>query len=220
MLGNAPDSELEALLHRSQLVKASSRQVLFHRGSSGRAVVVVLRGFVKLSSVEAGGKEVVLEICGPGSLFGELAALNGWPRAADATALSACEVLSIPGEALRTTLVRSPEALFALLGVLSRRLRHATELIRDSATLPGPARLAKALVQLAAEFGRPSGSSLYLDFDLFQRELAGLTGLTRETINKQLAAWRELGWIEQSPRRIRLLAAEPLRTLVEEASGA
>lgn len=218
VLGAAEEAELQTLLRWARLVKLAEREMLFRRGDTGRSVVVVMTGFVKLSSVEAAGREVVLEICGPGSLFGELAALNGWPRRADATALSDCEVLSIPADALRTVLVRSPEAMFALLGVLSRRLVLATEQIRDSAALPGPARLAKALGQLAAAHGRPSGPGLQIDFALSQRELGGMTGLSRETINKQLSAWRDQGWIELSSRHISLLAAEALRTVVDEAA--
>src|SRR5947209_1538838 len=131
VLGAATEAELDALLRRAQLVRVPEREVLFRRGDPGRAVAIVLTGFVKLSSVEAGGREVVLEICGPGSLFGELACLAGSPRAADAIALADCEILSIPGEALRTALLRSPEAMLALVGVLIRRLRNATEQLRD-----------------------------------------------------------------------------------------
>ncbi|GAC1345652.1 MAG: Crp/Fnr family transcriptional regulator [Acetobacteraceae bacterium] len=217
VLGAAPDSELQSLLQRAQLVHAAERDTLFHIGDSGRAVVVVLTGFIKISSQESGGREVVLEICGPGSLFGELAALNGWPRAADAVALSASEVLSIQGDSLRAVLTRSPDAMFALIGLLSRRLRRSTEQLRDGVALPGPARLAKALVQLAAAHGRPVGQGLQIEFALSQRELGGMTGLTRESINKQLAAWRDLGWIELSPGHVSLLAAEALRTVVDEA---
>jgi CRP-like cAMP-binding protein len=220
VLGAAPDTELQALLQRAQVVKVPERELLFRRGDPGRAVAVVLNGFVKLSSLEAGGREVVLEICGPGSLFGELACLNGWPRAADAVALSDCEVLSIPGEALRAALVRSPEAMFALVGVVSRRLMRATEQIRDGAALPGQARLAKALLELAGTHGKPAGSGLRIEFALSQRELGGMTGLSRETINKQLAAWRDHGWIELSPRHLCLQAAEALRTVVNEAVSA
>ncbi len=114
-------------------------------------------------------------------------------------------------------LARSPDAMFALIGVLSRRLRLATEQVRDGVSLPGPARLAKAMSQLAAAYGRPAGSGLQLEIALFQRELGGMTGLSRESINKQLAAWRDRGWIEMSHRHIAILAAEALRSLVDEA---
>lgn len=219
ILGNAPTEELQAMVRRSMLVTVPEREKLFSEGDEGRAAVVVLQGYVKLCSITAAGREVVLEVCGPGSLFGELAVLNGWPRAADAVAVSRCQVLSISGEALRTILMRSPEALFALLGVISRRLREATELFKDGADLPGPARLAKALGQLAATHAYPvENGGLRIDVLLSQRELGALTGLSRESINKQLAAWRDKGWIGLSDGQITLLDAEALRTLALEGS--
>lgn len=205
------------MLHQSQVVIVPERETLFLQGDEGRAVVVLLVGFIKLSSTTSGGREVVLEICGPGSLFGELAVLNGWRRIADALALSRCEVLSITGAAFRATLARSPDAMFAMFGVLSRRLRFANQQIRDSASLPGAARLAKAMSQLAAAHGRPVGSGLQLEMALSQRELGGMTGLSRESINKELSAWRGRGWIEMSHRHITIHAAEALRSLVGEA---
>lgn len=219
ILGNAQTEDLMALLRRSLVVAVPEREALFVEGSEGRAAVVVLQGYVKLRSTTASGREVVLEVCGPGSLFGELSVLNGWTRAADAVALSRCEVLSINGEALRTILTRSPEAMFALMGVLSRRLREATELVKDGADLPGPARLAKALSQLAATHAQAVPEGLRIDVQLSQRELGALTGLSRETINKQLAAWRDSGWIGLSSGEVTLLDAEALRRIAFEGGA-
>ncbi|MBC7799704.1 MAG: Crp/Fnr family transcriptional regulator [Gemmatimonadaceae bacterium] len=220
ILGAAPAAELQAMLARSHVVEVEEREPLFHQGDVGRAVVVVMDGFVKLSCVTGGGREVVLEICGPGSLFGELAVLNDWPRSADAIALSRSEVLSIGGDAFRTALAHSPDAMFALIGVLSRRLRLASEQVMDNASLSGGARLAKALGQLAAVHSRPVAGGLRLELSITQRELGGLTGLSRERINKQLAAWRDLGWVKLSPPHITLLAVEALRALVHDAAEA
>ncbi|MEJ1976796.1 MAG: cyclic nucleotide-binding domain-containing protein, partial [Acetobacteraceae bacterium] len=65
ILGAAPDAELQAMLHRSQIVLIPERETLFQQGDVGRAVVILLAGFIKISSVTSGGREVVLEICGP-----------------------------------------------------------------------------------------------------------------------------------------------------------
>ena len=40
-------------------------------GDEGRSVVLILQGYVKLSTMAPNGREVVLEIAGPGSIFGE-----------------------------------------------------------------------------------------------------------------------------------------------------
>ena len=219
ILGGIVPQELRAMLDGSLVASVPERETLFHQGDHGRSVLVVLSGFVKLSLMAA-GREVVLEICGADSMFGELAVLNDWPRRADAVALANSEVLSIDGPAFQSTLVRAPDAMFALLGVMSRRLRNATELLIDGASLPGPARLAKALCQLVGAYGWPELAGLKLDVSLSQRELGGMTGLSRESINKQLASWRDCGWIELPPRHIVVCAVGALRDLIDDAVAA
>ena len=65
-----------------------ARESIYRQSDKGRTVIAVLDGYVKLSSTTAAGREVVLEIIRPGMSFGELAAINNWPRETDATALS------------------------------------------------------------------------------------------------------------------------------------
>ena len=216
VLGAASDVDLQSLLRGSQIVTVLERESLFVEGDQGRSVVVVLNGFVKLTTSTANGREVVLEVCGPGSMFGELAVLNAWPRSAHAVGLSNCCLLAIPGDAFRHLVARSADAMFAMVGVISRRLREATELLQDSVDLPGPARLAKALIHLAAVHSHPVPNGLLIEAPLSQRELGALTGLSRETINKQLSAWRDRDWITLSHGQITLREVEALRQLTLE----
>ena len=150
----------------------------------------------------------------------ELAVLCGWACRADAVALADSEVPPIDGTAFQSTLVRSPGGMFALPGVLSRCLQNATDLLVDGASLRGPARLAKALCRLAGSYGRPDVAGLLLDVSLSQRELGGMTGLSRESISKQLASWRDCGWIRLAPHHIVFRAVRALREVVDDAAAA
>ena len=217
VLGAVPEAEWSPLLRQSNVVSAQPRERLFAHGDKGRTVVLVLEGFLKLSMTTLAGREVVYELVGPGSVFGELAVLNDWPRSADAVALSPCRVLSVHGDGFRRVLVRSPEALLGLVQLLSGRLRAVSERMTDGLDLPAPARLAKALLQLAALHSHPVPEGLRIDIQLSQRELGAITGLTRESINKQLAAWRDDSWVHVSDRYVTVLDVASLREVV--ASG-
>jgi CRP/FNR family transcriptional regulator, cyclic AMP receptor protein len=214
ILRHLPQTELQALVRGAQLQKYLDRDPIFAQGDEGQSVLAVVEGFVKLSSSTAGGREVVLEIAGPGNVFGELSVLNGWPRAADAQALSVVRLLAIEGKAFLRALERTPAALFEVTHVLSERLRRATEQFTDGVDLPAAARLAKALTQLAGLHSHPGPDGLHIDLNLSQRELGGMTGLTRESINKHLATWRDSGWVRLSERGIVLINPRALRDLV------
>lgn len=215
-LGRLPREELHALIRQSTMLSFSEREMVFAQGDTGATVILMVEGYVKLSSSTFGGREVVLEVAGPGAVFGELSVLNGWPRAADAAALSACRLLSIDGKAFIRSLGRAPEAMFEIIRLLSERLRSTTEQMTDGLDLPAPARLAKALMHLAALHSHPVKSGLRIDFQLSQRELGGMTGLTRESINKHLAHWRDAGWVTLSDRYVTVLNPQRLHDLLRD----
>ena len=47
-----------------------------------------------------------------------------------------------------------------------------------------------------------------------------MTGLSRESINKQLASWRDSGWIMLAPHHIVVCAVGALRELIDDAVAA
>jgi CRP-like cAMP-binding protein len=215
VLGCLSEQDLIPLLRRASLRHLKARETLFTMGEAGSFLVLVLDGYVKLSSVTPAGREIVLEIAGPGRVFGELAVLNGWPRSADAVALAASRVLCVDGKQLVQAMMRAPEALLATTRMLSERLRATTEQVVDSATLPAGARLAKALLQLAGlKSHGGAGGELQIDFDLSQRELGGMTDLTRESINKHLAAWRDAGWVKLVGKSVMLTDVAALQRVL------
>jgi CRP-like cAMP-binding protein len=215
-LGKLSPAGLDALIDQATTLNLADRETIFSQGDPGHTVMVVLEGYVKLSSSTLGGREVVLEVAGPGSVFGELAVLNAWPRAADASALSSCRLLAIDGGQFLRALTEAPEAMFEIIRLLSERLRSTTEQMTDGLDLPTPVRLAKALMRLLALHSHPVPEGLRIDVQISQRELGGMTGLTRESINKLLATWRDSGWVTLSDRYVTVRNPQGLQDLLRD----
>ena len=218
VLRSLAGSDLEHLLAFSQVRQFRRRAPLFIAGHPGASVYAVLSGYVKLSRANPSGRDVVLELAGPGSLFGELAVINGWPRAADAVALSDCRVLSIDGRHYMDALRRNPEAMLATIRHLSERLAATTSQMEDALFLPAPARVARALIRLAALHSQPTRDGLQIDIAISQRELGDITGLARESINKQLATWRDEQIIRLEGQHVTLTNAAALQHVAERLS--
>jgi CRP/FNR family transcriptional regulator, cyclic AMP receptor protein len=87
------------------------------------------------------------------ALFGEIAMLDGKPRSADATALTACTLAVLNRHDVLAALKRNPAAWLGLVEVLCSRLRQTDEHLVEVALLGLPARLAKALLRVMAEQG-------------------------------------------------------------------
>jgi CRP/FNR family transcriptional regulator len=209
---------LEGLLAYAQVRPVRARGKLFAAGDAGSALYLVLSGWMKLTRPGPSGRDIVLELAGPGSLFGELAVLCALPRAADAVALSACRVLSIDGRAVVAAMRAHPDALFALVRLLGERLARTTAQMEDTLFQPAEPRLARALLRLAALDPHATKAGLLIDLGLSQTDLGELTGLARESINKLLAAWRDQGWITLADRTLTLVDLPALRSLADMES--
>ncbi len=207
LFGSLTLDELDQLLPHARLQAFRARQEIFHKGAAGLGLLAVLKGKVRISSIGPDGNQVMLNIINEGDVFGEIALLDGGERTADAVAMTECELLAIDRRDFVPFVRANPEVALRLLSVLCERLRRTTEQVEDMIFLDAPQRLAKKLLQLAA-----SGKTT---ITLSQRELGSMIGLSRESINKQLAHWQQDGVIRLDAGAIVLVDLESLREVAE-----
>jgi CRP-like cAMP-binding protein len=170
--------------------------MIFQRGDNGSSLMAVLRGRVRISSISGDGKEVTLNVINPGEIFGEIALLDGEPRSADATAIEDTTLLVVERRNF-LPFCRQNEDLFPrLLAVLCRRLRRTSMALEEIALFDLPVRLARVLLKLAEDYGRPNSAGTRIDLKLSQRDLSNLVASSRESVNKQLRTWRENGAVD------------------------
>ena len=116
-------------------------QSIFRDGSTGDEMYVVVAGTVRISKEIPGAGEEALTLLGPGSYFGEMAAIDDAPRSADAVAHTACGLLAIRREDLDRIMFLDKDLAYAVLWAfvrtLSSRLRETTEKLRSFFTLVG-----------------------------------------------------------------------------------
>ena len=87
--------------------------------------------------------------------------------------------------------------------MLARRLRVTDEALADSVFLDVTGRTAKRLLEMA-------GDADEFVLPVTQEELAGMVGASRERVNKAIASFIRLGWIEQGDRKYIITDREQL----------
>jgi CRP-like cAMP-binding protein len=172
--------------------------LIFSRGDDGSSMMVVLVGRVRISAISPEGREVTMNVIAAGEIFGEIALLDGKPRSADATAVDDSVLMVVERKQFLPFLLRSPALVERMLVVLCDRLRRTSLVLEEIALFDLPARLARLLVKLATDYGRPAldGGGIRIDLKLSQRDLATLVASSRETVNKQLRGWRDKGMVD------------------------
>ena len=174
--------------------------VLFEVGDEPDSIYVVLSGRIAIAigNRPFDHRESVIALMDEGDLFGDMGMLDKSPRSAGARALEASSVLEIPYAAVIEQLDKSTALLWNVIRMLSRRLRAMDQALADSVFLDVTGRTAKRLLELSAgkdEFTLP----------VTQEELAGMVGASRERVNKAIASFIKLHWLEQSDRTYHII---------------
>lgn len=189
--------------------------VIFMRGDPGDSLCAVVTGRARISASRPGGKEVFLNIMGPGDSFGEIALLDGMPRTATATAMARTELAVIRREQFLPLLRTEPQLAAHLIQLLCKRVRWTAQLMEDSALLSVPARIAKRLLSLASQQGQDPQNGTKLT--LSQEELAQFLGVSRQIVNQYLQEWKANGWIVSGRGNITMTNVSALERLTHEA---
>jgi CRP-like cAMP-binding protein len=199
-----PADVLEQLRTKTTVRALPKGDLLFSQGDPSNELFVISEGRIAIATRSSDGRESMVAVLEAGGLFGELGLFDDEPRSADARALTDSEVLALAYDDLRSVLQTRPEILWVIVKLLAQRLRATDEALADAVFLDVPARTAKRLLELA-------GPDDEFQLPMTQEDLAGLVGASRERVNKALAMFTRLGWVEVTGRsRYHILDREAL----------
>jgi CRP/FNR family cyclic AMP-dependent transcriptional regulator len=213
------DLEPEALDQLCRYAKHTTLKrgaTIVSKGDPGNSLIVVVSGTVKISISSADGRSAILNLIGPGEIFGEVALLDGLARTADAIANTNCEIYVIDRRDFIPFVRSQPALAMKLIELLCTRLRWTSDQVEEVILQNLPGRLASALLRLTEKHKlAPGGRTIAIT----QQEISEMVGMTRESINKQLRVWAARNWVRLEHGAIVVLNAEPLQELVEAGSG-
>jgi CRP/FNR family cyclic AMP-dependent transcriptional regulator len=189
---------------------------LFSKGDPGNSLYAVISGTVKMSVSSADGRNAILNIIGPGEIFGEMALLTGRTRSADAIANSSCELFVIDRREFIPFVKSQPALAMKFIELLCERLRQTSDQVEQIILQNLPGRLASALLRLSEKHDVATQDRTIA---MTQQEISEMVGMTRESINKQLRAWAARDWVRLEHGAIVVLKAEMLRELAEAGTG-
>ncbi len=194
----------EELQHFAELTREKfypKGSVILFEDDPGDSLFVVRQGRVKVVLIGEDGREVILGVLGVGEHFGELSLIDDRPRSAHVIAMDDAHLLVLRREDFRRRVESSPAVAWSLLTELSRRLRSADEKIGGLVLLDVPGRIARLLLDLAAE---SSAGGQTIEKSLTHQTIAQMIGASRETVSRAMKEFQDAGWITVERRRVSL----------------
>jgi CRP/FNR family transcriptional regulator, cyclic AMP receptor protein len=174
----------------------------------------VIEGMVRVEAARE-RSPLGLGTFGPGSLFGELAAIDGHPRSASAIATEATQVVAIEAATFSRLLAGHPDFALAMLRLLAARLRSTTTFAVEHMPQALDRRLAATLCELARTRGTPEGSIVMVD--VTQGELATLLRADPEVTGGAIKRLRARGLVVPGRHSLHVINVPLLEALARSA---
>jgi CRP-like cAMP-binding protein len=229
-----PEQEVEALLRVTPVFRrlaAEDRQTIgraahvrryergttiFEQGAPSEAFYTIASGRVKIFKMTPAGKDLILEVFGPGDPLGAVAAYDGRPFPASAVAMEDTTCVVIPRGVFFQLLEQHPTLVRGLLLGLTVRLVELTNRLAELTGGRIESRFARLFLKLAREMGRPDRGGTFVALPLSRQELADLTGTTIETCIRIMSRWNKEDVVRTEKDGFVILDRAALETLAAE----
>ena len=188
-----PEADRNRLAAVSHVRSFDKGEGLFSEGDPSDLLYVVADGRVKIVKLLPTGKEVIIEIFGPGDPVGAVAALESRPYPASAVAMVPTLAIVVQRAAFFSLLETCPGLVRGLLIGLSFRLVELTRRITEVAGSKVETRFAHLFLKLGERMGEKRSAGLFIPMPLSRQDLADLTGTTIETTIRLMSRWGKDG---------------------------
>src|SRR3954452_17296006 len=126
LFASLPQPALADLARHARVCTYPGGSTIFEEGDHGDCMHVLRSGAVKVVR-PSHDEDIVLDVLGPGKVFGELAVLNSAPRTATLVAVADTTTVVVDKGAIDHVLERHPSAVREILGTVARSLTFAKE---------------------------------------------------------------------------------------------
>ena len=206
------DEERGELARIGRRRKVARGETIFAAGEDVGSCATLISGALKIASTGADGTERILSLVHPAGFVGEMFA----PIAHhDVVALADSELCLFSRDQYEAAVDRFPALAKALLRRSAEELFDARSLVELQARRDSKGRVAGFLMAMAeAASHSPCHPAEAFDLPLTRGEIAGLLGLTIETVSRQLTALeRDGAIIRDGARGIQVADAARLKAL-------
>lgn len=211
------EDELQRLAERSEMVACKRNTTFYFADQQSDSIYLVKKGRVKLTRTTSEGREIILDILGPGEIFGELAITAEEMRSHSAVALDDALVCIITRREFEDLLRRHPEMALRVLKLVGLRRRELEMRLEDLIFQPVANRLVLTLLWQARRHGARDNEG-GITLPLTQKDLAHLVGASREAVAEQLAGFKREGLLRTGYRSITLTNPQGLMQTLAAAS--
>ena len=168
----------------SKLRELDKKANIYFPKDPSNVVYLLKSGRVKLTNVGEDGKEIIKAIIYPGEIFGELALAGENKRTDNAIALDKdVKICIISIEEMEKMIQKIPRLAFKITRVIGERTIELERKYSGLVSRSSEERILYFLSELVNKIGQEIGLEILIKHNLTQKDIAGLTATSRQTVN-------------------------------------
>lgn len=211
------DQDLLDIADRLTFNRYAKDEEIFGEHEQDKSVFFILAGSVHITVYSAAGKEVTFRDLGPGEMFGELAAIDGQSRSANAVAKTDAHVGRVSDGQFRTLLQEFPEVNAATLNYLCGLVRDLSDRVYQFSAHAVSSRIQSEILRLA-RLANPAGNTATISPAPTHAEIASRVNTHREAVTKEISRLVGAGLLERSAGKLTVKDIAALSRMTEEAA--
>jgi CRP-like cAMP-binding protein len=195
----------------------AGEQILGYQDSS-TDVWFLIAGKARVIIYSQEGNAVVFADLKPGTMFGEIAAIDRKSRSASVEALEPCIIASLSAGKFEALMLREPSVAVATLRHVTNDVRRLSERVFEFSTMAVQNRIHAEFLRLAAEAGEQQNSVLLSPAPSLS-DIANRISTHREAVSREISRLAAMGLLRREGSGLRITSMAKLAELVHEAKG-
>lgn len=220
--GPLSERAAQLLLARGRVAKYKARTVIARQGSAPKGLHIILDGQAEVTALRPSGKEMLINILGPGQGYSFLHIYHPDPHSSGLVARTGCQVLTVARHEWLVTTEECPELKDAVIAILSSRLRATLEELTFSSLNSGLGRLAHRLLTHVQQNLKPDGAARPkqgYEVALTQAHLAAMISFSRQRTHALLHELEVRQAVRLHYGRITVVDLDALRRVIAQSEA-
>lgn len=203
--------KVKGMENRHQYVQFKKNNYIYFPEEEAKHIYMVVNGRVKIGHYLDDGQEVVSSILTNGEIFGELAMAGEDKRKDFAQAMDETTICPLSLEELKALMKDNKELSFRLLKLVGLRLMKLERKLELLVYKDARTRVIEFLKDSASWKGKKVGFETMIPTRLTHKDIAALTGTSRQTVTTILNELKEKNLINFDRKKILIRDLENLK---------
>lgn len=204
-------AQLDEISSISSIVHSSKHAVLFREGDRYRGFYIVLSGIVKVFKVSQSGKESVVHIVKPFTVFADIPLFEGNDYPVAAECLEDCEMIFVPKEKFLLLMRRDPDLSLRMLAGFAKRMKSLIEKLDNLSNKEVSSRLCDFIYSEVKRSGTENLPEPFIKFSVPKSTIAAYIGTITETLSRTMKKLQDEGIIRVQGKKVFIVDLHKLK---------